>query len=95
MQPTTPVISAEFQQQELVYAKDQPEYNPLPVHINSRGVILSRWKLSDAEREAIVNGADIWLYVCTFNQPLQPLRMQVPVCSRDVLESAQFMELID
>ena len=95
MQPTTPVISAEFQPHEIVYAKDQPEYNPLPVHRNRRGVVLSRWKLTDEEREAIANGADVWLYVYTFNQPLQPLRLEIPVCANDDMEAAKFMDLVD
>ena len=94
MEPTTPVLTKEFQSQEIVYAKDQPEYTPLPVHRNKRGVVLSRWKLTQQEREAIAAGGDILLSVYTFNQPLQPIRIEIDECDRDLMEIARFMDLV-
>ena len=94
MQPVTPVISEEFASNEVIYAKNQPEYNPLPTIKRSDGVVLSRWKPTDSEREAIAAGADIMLYIWTFNQPLQPIAMSVCECGNDVIHMAQFMEII-
>jgi hypothetical protein len=86
MQPTTPVLAEEFQDKEVVYAKDQPEYNPLPTLRNQDGVVLSRWKLTEAERKAVAEGADILLSLHTFNQPLQPILMEVITSADDVLD---------
>ena len=58
MTPISPVLAPEFAAAERVYAADQPEYSPLPVIRNSAGVVLSRWKLTDEERKAVVEGAE-------------------------------------
>ncbi len=94
MTPTSPVLTEEFVPIEIVYAKDQPEYAPLPVIRNSTGVVLSRWKLTDSEREAVAAGADVFLSIWTFNQPLQPLRIEIGECDRDLLSIAEHMELV-
>lgn len=94
MNPSTPVLTDEFADKEVVYAKNQKEYKPLHVIRKSDGVVMSRWKPTEAEREAIASGADILLSVYTFNQPLQPLYMEVPVCDRDYLEIAARMGLL-
>lgn len=94
MQPTSPVLTEEFKHKEVVYAKDQPEYKPLAVIRNSRGVLLSRWTPTDREREAIAAGADILLFNWTFNQPLQPVAMEVVECGADMLGFAAFMGLL-
>jgi hypothetical protein len=90
----SPVLTEEFVPAEIIYAKDQPEYNPLPCLRSADGKVLTRWTLTDEEREAIHLGADILLTVHTFNQPLQPLRMEVGVCDRDLLAIAGEMNLL-
>lgn len=95
MQAISPVIAPEFASAEVTYAKEQEQYRPLPVHKTSDGVILSRWHLSDEERRAVINGADIWLYVWTFNQPLQPIRMEVAEAERSAVDVAQYMQLLE
>lgn len=95
MEPVSPVISVEYKQSEVVYAADQPEYSPLPA-IKSKdtpGLVLTRWRLTDSEREAVSLGADIWLSVFTFNQPLQPVLLEVPVCEADETNKAIMMGL--
>jgi hypothetical protein len=67
---------------ELVLAKDQPQYIPLPAalyHDSSTGSVelVTRWTLTDEERLAVAEGADIFLGTLTFDQPYQPVRMQV------------------
>jgi hypothetical protein len=85
MQPSSPVLTEEFQDKEVVYAKDQPEYMPLATLRNASGVVMSRWKLSDEERAAVALGADIMLSCCTYNQPLQPVLMEVITNEADLV----------
>jgi hypothetical protein len=39
--------------------------------------VMSRWTLTDLERQLVVEGADIFLELLTFGEPLQPIRMAV------------------
>jgi hypothetical protein len=76
MKPVNPIRGME--EEEVTYAKDQPEYIPLPTLKSSvpdgKGKVIMRWEFTDDERKAIANGADLYLEVLTFHQPLQPLR---------------------
>lgn len=63
----------------VTYGANQPEYIPLPaarLH-NPEGSALTRWSLSDEERRAIAEGADVYLEQLTFGQRLQPVRLSV------------------
>ena len=74
MRPVSPVIpSVDFP--EVVYAKDQPQYIPLPVVKEADGRVTTRWKLTWKERLKVFLAGNVYLQVCTFNHPLQPLRM--------------------
>lgn len=64
-----------FSEVNVIYAKDQPEYNPLPVYKDEKGTLVSCWELTDEEIERIKMNKCIWLSVMTFNQPLQPMFM--------------------
>lgn len=57
------------------FAKDQPEYIPLPSHRQPGGTVTTRWRLSWKERLLVVFGGSIWLQVLTFNEPLQPVKL--------------------
>ena len=94
MDPMSPVLAPEFVNSEVVYAKDQPQYKPLPVLRRDDGVLLSRWKLTDEAPQAIANGADLFLFNWTFNQPLQPVAIEVGECRSDILGFAKFMGLL-
>lgn len=67
----------EFPEQNVVYAKDQPEYNPLPaVKWNDNcGTITCCWKLTLLERLKVLFTGKLWHDILTFNQPLQPQRL--------------------
>ena len=95
MTPVSPVLTPEFQDLEVVYAKDQPEYTPLPVIRNKDGIVLSRWSLTQEERDAVARGEDIYLYNCTFNHPLQPVRLEIGDCDRTTIDKAEFMGLLE
>ena len=66
-----------FAEQNCVYAKDQPEYLPLPVHKTIDGDVISCYKLTYWERIKVLFGFKIWITVKTFNNPLQPQRLTV------------------
>lgn len=67
----------EFPEQTCVYAKDQPEYLPLPVHKSEDGQVTSCYTLTFSERLKVLFGANVWFTVLTFNKPLQPQRPAV------------------
>jgi hypothetical protein len=71
MEAVSPVlpISADV---ETVYAKDQPEYVPLPT-FRSEKAVLSRWTLSDEERAHIAAGGDLFICMMNFGGPLLPI----------------------
>jgi hypothetical protein len=78
MNPVSPVMPGS-EAIEVVYAKDQPEYAPLPaVYLDtpSRPVI-SRWRLTDEERHKVIDGGDIVLTLLSFGNPLTPSHIQV------------------
>lgn len=66
MTPTT------FPESNVTFAKDQPEYLPLPAWRDDEGQVVSCWELTFLERLKVLFGANIWLSQLTFNQPLQP-----------------------
>lgn len=59
---------------EVTFAKDQPEYLPLPANV-MYPYVETEWKLTLAERIKVLLGGSVHLTVMTFGQPLQPLRM--------------------
>lgn len=64
---------------EVVYAKDQPEYIPLRA-LRSRtgeGRVMSRWEPTREQRQAIAEGADVFLTLMTFGGQLQPITLAV------------------
>lgn len=64
---------------EIVYAKNQPEYIPLPALRFDDGLVVTRWKPSIWDRMLIAFGGDIYLGLLTFNHPLQPIIMSTNV----------------
>ncbi len=59
------------------YAKDQPEYLPLPAHQTEDGRVTSCWKMNLRERLIVLLTGRMYLTAFTFNKPLQPLLMGV------------------
>jgi hypothetical protein len=73
-----PVIDG-LEAKEIVFAENQSEYTPLRTLVgNDRDRrVLSRWEPTPEQRKAIAEGADIYLQLLTFGQPLQPILMLV------------------
>lgn len=71
-----PVIQG-LESREIVFAKDQPQYIPIRAlkssHANGR--VTTRWTLTDDQRKAVAEGADIFLMLLTFHEPLQPIQL--------------------
>ena len=67
----------EFKEQNVVYAKDQKEYQPLPALKFEDGTVVTCWVLSWKEVIKLVFTRKVWLSVLTFNKPLQPTLLTV------------------
>ena len=65
----------EFKGQNVVFAKDQKEYKPLPALVknDAYGTVVSCWKMSFIERIKTLITGKIWVYEASFNRPLTPI----------------------
>jgi hypothetical protein len=63
----------EFEGHNVVFAKDQPEYMPLPAFKDPSGGVVTCWELTPEERLELFNTGKLWIKQLTFNQPLQPV----------------------
>lgn len=79
MKAKSPVVEG-LEQNEVILAKDQPEYEPLPALLGGAPllrVVLTRWEFSEEERIAIEAGQDLFLTTLTFGKPFHPIRFSV------------------
>ena len=69
----------EFKHQNIVFAKDQPEYQPLPaLRLETpQGEVISCWRMSFKERIKVLFFGRVWLSLMSFNKPLTPSYMAV------------------
>jgi hypothetical protein len=79
MEACSPVLPSSPAIREIVLAKDQPQYHPLPVaHIcYTDGVeaMISCYRLTLLERLRILLSGKVWWEQLTFGQPLQPQKI--------------------
>ena len=77
-----PVVAGR-EAEEVIFAKDQPQYIPLRTLVyetypNSGDIrVMSRWTLTPEQRKAVAEGADVFLTCLTFGRPLQPVTVAV------------------
>jgi hypothetical protein len=64
---------ATFPEVNVIFAKDQKEYLPLPVYRDPAGHVLSCWRLSWWERIKLLVTGRLWFVQMTFGDPLQPI----------------------
>jgi len=76
----------EFPEAHTTFAKDQPEYLPLPAFISEDGQVVTCWRFSLWERLLVLITGKMWIRQLTFNQPLQPICPQVKTPLRQVPE---------
>ena len=62
---------------EVVFAKDQPQYRPLPAYRAEDGTVLTRWRFTWWERLRVLCSGNCYVWTLTFNQPLQPILLDV------------------
>ena len=66
----------EFEGHNIVLAKDQKEYQPLPAFYDRQspyGHMLTCWELTDEDIEKLKESKRIWVSQMTFHKPFQPL----------------------
>lgn len=64
-----------FPEHNVVFAKDQPEYQPLPAFrdVNQpEGDVVSCWHLSFRERIRLLFTGKLWVSLRSFHKPLTP-----------------------
>ncbi len=66
----------EFKEQNVIIAKDQPEYLPMPAHITQDGRVICLWQLTWKERLTLLLKGKLWHTVLTFGRPMQPQLLQ-------------------
>lgn len=78
MNPVEPIRSGPGIRR-VVFGAGQPEYNPLPALLldTPERHVVSRWRPTEDERRAILDGACIELSQMTFGEPIQPVHMSV------------------
>lgn len=67
----------DFPGSNAIYAKNQPEYLPLPSHRTADGFVTSCWEPTIWECIKMIFGAKIWVMIMTNNKPLQPQRLEI------------------
>lgn len=65
-----------FPEQNTTYAKDQPEYLPLPA-LTDGTTCITCWRLTWRERLRVLFSGRLWLSQLHFGSPLQPQRPSV------------------
>lgn len=63
-----------FKGHNIIIAKDQKEYLPLPAHVtfSKEGEVVSCWRLSLWERLVVLVTGRLWFSQWSFRNPLQP-----------------------
>lgn len=74
MRPVSPVLPGVA---EVVYAKDQPEYLPLPAikSAGPQGMVTTRWYMGWKERLRVLFTGSVYLQVMTYKHKLQPVKV--------------------
>ncbi len=66
----------EFNKMNHTYANNQKPYLPLPCHTTLDGIVTSCWRMSWSERFKSFLTGRMYLSTMTFNQPLQPCKLE-------------------
>lgn len=75
MRPESPVLLKETDVPEVVFGRDQPEYEPLPAirGTGPRQAVTCRYKLGFAERIWVLFSGNIWIQQLTYGHPFHPI----------------------
>ena len=87
----------EFNEQNLILAKDQDQYNNLPVHVTTdhERQMISLHELSDDELKLINKTKRIWHGQLTYGRSYSPTWLSVnsPFVGKDVVEHPEFFSI--
>ena len=63
-----------FKQCNVIYAENQPEYQPLPAYKNKSdlGEVVNCWEISFIERLKVLFTGKVYVSLLSFNRPLTP-----------------------
>jgi hypothetical protein len=78
------MLLCEFPGQNVIIAKDQPEYIPMPAHVAADGTVTCCWRLTWRERLRLLRTGTVWHQILTFRAHLQP---QILTTERPQLEA--------
>ena len=81
----------EFKEQNLVYAKGQPQYLPLPCHRQADGTATFGFELDFTELIKITRSKEIHLTILAFFTPIQPMRISINKPALPITEQLEFM----
>jgi hypothetical protein len=77
MKPVSPVVEG-FEKYEIVLAKDQPEYRPLPaLHLEGHKLTLTRWQPTWKERLRLIFGGSVYLWTWTYGHSFHPTSLEI------------------
>ena len=82
----------DFPGSNAIYAKNQPEYLPLPSHRTADGFVTSCWEPTIWECIKMICGAKIWVTIMTCNKPLQPQRLEIAGGMPKIIQRATISE---
>jgi len=87
MKPVSPVIPG-HEESEHILAKNQPQYQPLPVLVtgDEERRMISRWEFTDEERDLIASGGSLLVQQLTFGNLFQPVAFSIVSGSGDQTE---------
>lgn len=70
------MIPQDFPEANVTYAKDQPQYLPLPAYRegDETGRVVVSWKPTWKERWRLFFGGCLWLEILTFNNGFCPIK---------------------
>ena len=67
------MVPVEFPEQNCVFAKDQPEYLPLPAYRSNDGQeVTACWGMTWRERLRVLLNGRVYVTLLTFDGPLTP-----------------------
>lgn len=66
----------------VIFAKDQPQYAPLPASVSPDGLVMTEWEPTAEELERLFVGGRLRIWLHTYGHPLQPINVEVtePEC---------------
>lgn len=94
MNPVSPVLPGYEQIPEKVYKKEGCTDLPTVEVPGPEGEVISRWKLTDNEIALLVNGADVYLSVKTYNHGFPPVMLRVATADM-VMDETRRVEFTD